>query len=195
MGKSKRIRYTVIKYVLMFFVAFVFVFIASATTSPLYPNYKGWDSGLFQVIGKGWLEGHVPYKELYDQKGPVIFFIDMLGYALKGNEYGIFIIQIIFTFVSELFIYKILKREFKDYIALAISLIMIFVFSCNYELGNLCEEYANPLLIASLYFMSKWMIDKENGKALHNPMYAFFSTSKVRIDTIFEQILYYVYFR
>ncbi len=162
-----------IKYLLMALVAILFVLIASATTSPLYPNYKGWDSGLFQVIGKGWLEGHVPYKELYDQKGPVIFFIDMLGYAITGNKYGIFIIQVIFMFLSEVFIYKTLRRAFREYIAVIISLVVIFIFSCNYEFGNLCEEYANPLLIASLFFVSKWMIGKDQGEKEHKPLYAF----------------------
>lgn len=172
--KTHQVIYKWAKYTLMAIVAFVFVLIASGTTSPMYPNYKGWDSGLFQVIGKGWLSGYVPYKELYDQKGPIIFFIDMLGYAITGNKYGVFVIQIFFSFLSILFIYKILRRVFKESIALIISLIMIFVFSCNYEFGNLCEEYANPLLIACFYFVSNWLIDKEEGRKEHNPLYALF---------------------
>ena len=61
-------------YVLvMLAAAFIIVLIASATTSPLYPYYKGWDSGLFQLIGKEWGRGHIPYTELFDQKGPVTY--------------------------------------------------------------------------------------------------------------------------
>ena len=173
MSNNKKALGNIFIYVLMFVSAAIFVLIASATTSPLYPNYKGWDSGLFQVIGKGWLQGHVPYKELYDQKGPVIFFISTLGYAIAGSEIGVFIIQIAFMFASECIIYNICKRVFKDWVALLIAALGIFVFACNYEFGNLCEEYCNPLLLASMYLVTRWIDNKNSGENSHNPLYAF----------------------
>ena len=36
------------------------------------------------------------YKDLFDHKGPFIFFVNALGYAITGSKYGVFIIQIIF---------------------------------------------------------------------------------------------------
>ncbi|WP_022779303.1 glycosyltransferase family 39 protein [Butyrivibrio sp. AE3009] len=173
MSNNKKALGNIFIYVLMFVSAAIFVLIASATTSPLYPNYKGWDSGLFQVIGKGWLQGHVPYKELYDQKGPAIFFISTLGYAIAGSEIGVFIIQIAFMFASECIIYKICNRVFKDWAAFLIAALGIFVFACNYEFGNLCEEYCNPLLLASMYLVTRWIDNKNSGENSHNPLYAF----------------------
>lgn len=173
MKKNRKYGSSFLKFFLMALSAFLFVLIASATTSPVYPNYKGWDSGLFQVIGKGWLAGHVPYQQLYDQKGPIIFFINMLGYALTGNKYGVFLIQIVFMFFSVVIIYKICRRVYRDWIALCIAVFGIFVFSCNYEMGNLCEEYANPLLLLCLYLVTKWLEAKSEGLNVHKPLFAF----------------------
>ncbi|WP_155831416.1 glycosyltransferase family 39 protein [Butyrivibrio sp. LC3010] len=171
--KTKRWR-IVVTYIIFIFVAFCFILCASATTSPLYPHYKGWDSGLFQVIGKGWSQGYIPYKQLYDQKGPALFFIEMLGYLITGNRYGVFLIQVLFMFVSILAIFKILSRSFKEVFAAILSICVIIVFACNYEFGNLCEEYANPFLIICLYFVSEWLDKKTKKKPDHNPMWALF---------------------
>ncbi|WP_029321018.1 glycosyltransferase family 39 protein [Butyrivibrio sp. AE3004] len=161
-------------YIAFSIVAFLFVLICSATTSPIYPNYKGWDSGLFQVIGKGWSEGYVPYKQLYDQKGPALFLIEMIGYLITGNQYGVFTIQIVLMTISICIIYKIFARSFKDIYAAIFAVCIIFSFSCNYEFGNLCEEYANPFLLTSLLFVTEWMENKSKKNSNHNPLYAFF---------------------
>ena len=53
----------------------------SKTTSPLYTDV-GYDSAMFQTIGKYWAQGYLPYVDLFDHKGPLIFFINAVGYAL-----------------------------------------------------------------------------------------------------------------
>ena len=37
------------------------------------------DQDFFQFAGKVWAEGGVPYRDIWDQKGPFIFFVNMLG--------------------------------------------------------------------------------------------------------------------
>ena len=70
---------------LLLFVASAFAgaLVFSPSTSPLYSDW-GYDSAMFQTIGKYWAQGHLPYVELFDHKGPIIFFINALGYALGG---------------------------------------------------------------------------------------------------------------
>ena len=64
----------------------------SYSTSFLWPGYCGYDSAIFQTIGKYWAEGSVPYRDLFDHKGPLIFFIDMVGYWIHGRA-GILVPQ------------------------------------------------------------------------------------------------------
>ena len=162
--EKKKYKTEVLKYILFVVAGLFMVLFFSATTSPLYPNYKGWNSATYQVIGKGWLQGYIPYKDLYDQKGPIIFFVNMLGFLIAGNRYGVLAIQAVSAFISILFIYRILRRSFNETVSVVLSCALIFVFSCNYEFGNLCEEYANPFLIISLYLISGWIIDKSKEK-------------------------------
>ncbi len=146
----------------------------SASTSPLYPNYKAIDSSFFLVMGREWLGGLIPYKDLWDQKGPAIFLINLLGFLFTGNKNGVLIIQIIFACFSEFFIYITLRRVLNEYWSVLGACLGIIVFSCNYERGNLLEEYINPFLIVCLYFITDWIHKKTKEHPDHNPLYAFF---------------------
>lgn len=57
---------------ILFSLAFVYLF--SYTVSFRY-SYIGGDSTIFQLIGKSWLEGALPYKDIFDHKGPLIFLL------------------------------------------------------------------------------------------------------------------------
>lgn len=65
----------------------VFLLFASPYTTPLNPYY-GYDSAVFMVLGKGVAAGKLPYLDLYDNKGPMIFYINALGYLLGGPDGG-----------------------------------------------------------------------------------------------------------
>ena len=75
-------RYKPVLYdVLLFLVAIFFVTIFSYTTSPLYTTLGDTpDSPIFQIIGKYWVQGYVPYQDLWDLKGPYIFLVNAVGY-------------------------------------------------------------------------------------------------------------------
>lgn len=82
--------------------ALVFVSLFSYGTSPFYTNHASSDSAMFQVIGRGWAEGRLPYADLWDSKGPLIFFINAVGFWLTGSATGVYLLQIAsltFTFV------------------------------------------------------------------------------------------------
>ena len=82
------------------FASTVFILLFSYSTSPLYPYYYGTDSAQFLTIGKAWALGKIPYIDVFDHKGPLIFFIDMLGFLISWGgvkqTIGIMIIQIVF---------------------------------------------------------------------------------------------------
>ena len=85
-------------------VSFAFVWTFSASTSFRY-SLLGGDSSVFQVMGKYWLEGVVPYKDLFDHKGPIVYVVNALGYAIYPRS-GIMVPQIIFLYLSCLFIWR-----------------------------------------------------------------------------------------
>ncbi len=155
-------------YAKMFFVFWavflVGMFFASANTSPLYPKYFAGDSAIFNLIGKGMAEGKTVYKDLFDHKGPILFFIQKWGY-LMGGRGGVFFIQCILGSFNLLFLYKlwmIIKNQEKN------TLNLIFVFICGYAMffytfqkGNLSEEYSLPVISISLYLFAKYALSLE----------------------------------
>lgn len=114
-------------------------------TSPLLPS-GGFDSNLFQIIGRGWLSGHVPYRDIFDHKGPFLWVIEALGLLLTDDSLGIFLLEIVVWSLTAFFIYRT-ARLFSSKTAATIAvftmipLIILFV-----QEGNRCEEYSLPFV-------------------------------------------------
>ena len=105
-----RSKYTFI----LLLVSFIFVTLFSYSTSPLYGNICNHpDSAIFQIIGKYWVDGALPYSDLWDLKGPYIFFVDAIGYFLLDSYVGIYIIQIVNIWITLIFTFCIYIIYFK----------------------------------------------------------------------------------
>ncbi len=145
---------------LLFVTAVAFVTLFSYTTSPLYPGYGDTaDSPIFQIIGKYWAEGLMPYKALWDLKGPYIFAVNALGFKLANDVCGVFCLQILFMACTLFYLYKLFRCHFgtwKSVLGIGLALMSL---SYIYEGGNLTEEYLLPFLVSSFYFILRW-IDK-----------------------------------
>lgn len=157
---------------LLFAVAYVLVL--SASTSPLYPYFSmGHDSFQFLTMGKAWFHGIIPYKDMFDHKGPFIFFVDMIGYFLGNNtRYGVVIIQVFFMMISLTGV--IYLSEFISEKSIIRKLLYVSVFlitvSVNYMSGNLVEEYCLPFVVWSTIRIYKFMENYDfTGKALLEP--------------------------
>ncbi len=156
-------------------VAFVYVLIASYTTSPLYQNYFLCDTACYVTIGKYWFtEGALPYVDLWDLKGPLIFLINGLGYMITESLLGVFFIQIVVNTFTLFLCYRLSRLEFgRTASALLVILAAFAMFSWN-QWGNGVEEYNLPFLLASFFFLYRWGRQAEGEeKPMHNPWWAF----------------------
>lgn len=138
---------------LCFFLASVYVLLYSYSTSIYYPYFYGNDTAHFMTIGKCWLEGLVPYRDLFDHKGPFIYFVNMIGFYIgDGDKSGISIIQIVFMTFFLVGIFKISQLAKKDFKYGVSAVLLTLLFSrFNYWEGNTVEEYCLPFLAWSLY--------------------------------------------
>ena len=64
----------------------VLALIIASTSSPLYAANFWTDSNLYFTIGRGMTQGLMPYRDLFDHKGPLIFMIYALG-AMVSDAY------------------------------------------------------------------------------------------------------------
>ena len=64
--------------------------------SPLYP-YNDWvDGNAFFTMGKGMFNGKVPYKDLFEQKGPLLYLIYVIGYLISHDTFlGVYLLEVI----------------------------------------------------------------------------------------------------
>lgn len=144
----------ILKYFIYFISSLLFVLLFSITLSPLYQNIYGNDSAIFQIIGKSWSEGFIPYIDTFDHKGPYIFFIDMLGYAITGNKYGLLLIQILNFFVYSIIIDIMVKHFIKtknNILTIILTVFITWTVCISYDGGNLTEEYLLPIISLSMF--------------------------------------------
>ncbi|MBQ7121313.1 MAG: hypothetical protein IJO03_03520 [Clostridia bacterium] len=157
-----------------FFVAAMFVF--SMSTSPVTPNRLGLDSSIFSLLGKGIVSGKTLYIDLFDHKGPLIFFVNALGYFIGGRT-GIFIVQCITGLICLGFIYKTVRLLQPEGSCLpAKTVLCVFVpaytyFFYTFECGNLTEEYSLLFICASLFLFCKYA-KKSDSNPAHPPLFA-----------------------
>ncbi len=119
------------------------------------------DSGVFLYMGWRLLNGDVPYRDVWDHKPPLIYFVDALGLALTPDLlWGIWAIRFLFIFFTFFFIYKLLDQEFGIFAALAGSITLTSGLLTILEKGNVTEEYALVFQAVSFWlFVRAWRRD------------------------------------
>jgi len=154
----------------LFGTAWLFITIFSYTTSPLYRVWGNTpDSPIFQIIGKYWAEGVVPYKDLWDMKGPFIFLINAFGYALTDSKVGVYLIQCVSLFFTISIIYKSFALYFSRKRSFLLTFLSLAGLAYIYEGGNLTEEYILFPLSLSFYHILKWIDVYESSHIIKHP--------------------------
>ena len=163
-------------WVLLYCVALAFTCLSvyGYTTSPFYHEPGAGDSAIFQLIGKEWVDGKLPYVALWDLKGPLIFFMNYLGYLLTGSRLGVFIVEMVSLTITLYLLWKLLRTGFSAKYSSLLLLFPTFSFAANNVGGNCVEEYLLPLLALSFYLLYQWLSDPAQQQAAnHPPKYAF----------------------
>ncbi len=106
-------------------VSAVFLLFASVYTTPLN-DYYGYDSAYYLLIGKGIRHGMLPYLDLYDQKGPLVFYINALGFLRTDSRVGVYLLQIPFMTVTVSMLY----RTFRLLVDRGLAMLLILGFLC-----------------------------------------------------------------
>lgn len=149
----------------------VFLLFESPYTSVLNPYY-GYDSAVFMVIGKGWSKGFVPYRDLFDHKGPFLYLMNALGFSINDGKLGVLIIQTIFMTATLFLIYKIGRLYLKKVWSWIIVLVFMFLYCAMISEGNMTEEWSLPFTLIPIY-LSLSYLGKEKPVDQHPYVYSF----------------------
>lgn len=145
------------KYIIIFIISLIVLYMFSTSTSPLYENYYEDDSSIFILMGKAIVNGLTPYKDIFDHKGPIFFWIQALGQKIYDGRLGIFFVQVINLSITNILFYNIAKKTSTNKKPLISILFAMSIFTLFLEEGNLTEEFSLFFITACLYIAIVWI--------------------------------------
>ncbi len=134
------------------------ILLLTTKNSPLYPFNDWVDANAFFTMGKGIFNGKVMYRDLFEQKGPILYLIYGFGYLISHKSFlGVFILEVIMFSISLYFLYKTLRL----FLSVRSSLIILPIFSSalctsfSFVHGGSAEEFSMLFFFVTLYYFFK----------------------------------------
>ena len=156
-GSKFKVQDYLIAFILAFFCAMQFAL------NPIFPLSPGCDSSIFLLFGDRLHKGFTLYKDIFDHKGPFLFFLEWLGLFISSPTYsGVWIIELINMFAVAVIVMKtaaLFSSSRKVWVLTCIVTIFLGGMQA-YDEGNYSEEYALPWIALSLYIFLKYFISK-----------------------------------
>lgn len=134
------------------FILFLSFIIVMQSPLNIFSDYpvSGTDSSVFRTVAYYMSKGLMPYKDIFDHKGPIIYIINYFGMIISNNH-GVWLLELSFMFITLVFMYKIARLKCNKFCSILILLLLGSYFFQCFEQGNLTEEYALPFISISLY--------------------------------------------
>ena len=134
-------------------VGLVMVLLLSNANPYFYPPNR--DNGLFLYLGRMVQQGGVLYKDVWDNKPPLIFLIDSLGLWLgQDTRWGVWLIEFVFLTLSAWIAYRVIKTKWQTGAAVFASILWMSGISGMMVTGNLIEGYALLFAFSAILFFA-----------------------------------------
>jgi len=133
-------------------IIFLVVLIVLLPINSLNMPFVRRDSGVFLYSGWRILNGEAPYRDIWDNKPPVIFYINAAGLAISGgSRWGVWLIEFVSLTCAALIGFKLLKQIFGRLPALLSSYLWALTLIGILSGGNYATEYTLPMQFACLW--------------------------------------------
>ena len=145
-----------------------FLMLFLTRSSFLYP-YNNWDdSNSYFTMGKSMFHGILIYRDIFDQKGPYLYFLYGLCSLLSPTTFrGVFVMEVLFGAADLLLIKKTLEIWCSPRSARFLSPVL-FACMCaskSFYWGGCAEELCLPFLLFPLYLLFR-TLHKGRGASL-----------------------------
>lgn len=148
--------------------AFIFILCFSVSVSPILGD-MGLDSPIFMLLGKEILKGQKLYIDVFDHKGPIIFYLNALGMMFPGTS-GVYALESLNLGVSLVLIYEINRLFLARWKRYPGILFFLVAYAFTMREGNSINEFSTTFVILSLYLAIRYF---HSQKLQHPPLYAF----------------------
>lgn len=112
------------------------------------------DPGTYIFLGSQVLDGKILYVDLWEHKGPVLFFINALGLWLaSGSRWGIWLVEFVFVAFGLFVLYRY-SLKYYGAIAAGVALLIGSILYAEFiGTGNWSEEYSIAFNLAALWVL------------------------------------------
>lgn len=125
----------------------------ATTSSPLYATNFWTDTNIYFTIGRGMTQGLMPYRDLFDHKGPLLYMIYALAALISDTGFmGVFCLEVV-SLAAMLFVgYKTVRLYGEERLAvLSVPLTAVVTVACTaFTQGGSAEEFCLPALSLAL---------------------------------------------
>ena len=118
----------------------------------LYPLNDWVDANIYFTMGKGMLNGRVLYRDIYDHKGPFLYFLHGLAILISNRSFlGVYLIEIVAFTCFLAAAWKILRLYCTDVaiwgIPVLAAVILAMTFSTLFTLVPLLKQVSAGIAI------------------------------------------------
>lgn len=139
--------------------SFLFLLICSKN-SFLYQINTWKDANAFFTVGKEMIRGGVPYKTIFEQKGPLLYIIYGIGSVLNFKSFGgVFVFEVLFFSIFLLYAHKTICLFIparKSYFLLPFLTLFIVTLK-SFSQGGSAEEFILPFMMITLYYFVSYL--------------------------------------
>lgn len=142
-------------YIFLFIYSF-FLMLFFTQASPFYTMSEWVDSQAFFTVGKGMANGLVPYRDLFEQKGPLLYWFHAVAYTISHKNFlGVYILESLAMLINLLLAFRISKLYLNWMPSVIISIFFpILLLNQNtFAFGDSAEEFSIPFLLAFLFIL------------------------------------------
>lgn len=124
-------------------------------SSPLYATNDWVDANIYFTIGRGMHQGLMPYRDLLDHKGPLLYLLHWAAAAVSSTSFfGVWLLEVLagwaFLYASARTLLLYCGRGWTFF---SLPLLAACVYaSPAFAQGDSAEEFCLPLLAIALYF-------------------------------------------
>lgn len=153
MDKIKKDKHHRIPELVVLLLSAIFTITICSKCSPIYPLNNWDDPNCFFTVGKSMLNDRVLYRDIFEQKGPLLYMLHSAAYLVSHTSFiGIYFVEIAACFAYLYFSYRTMRLFCGEKILYAIPLMSALTYSSySFQGGDSAEELCLPFAAYCFY--------------------------------------------
>lgn len=177
-----------------------FVLMCGYSNSPLFLDY-GTDGPIFLTVGKGITMGMVPYVDIVENKGPLLFLLNGLPQYFVPGTTGAFILELLMSIGACLLILRTaryVQGEDRNAACVVLPVALYYIVACRHmNGGNFGEEYNLFLIVAAMALLVRTLYagERDTRRNAFGLGAAAMAVALIKISDIFAMavtVLFYI---